>query len=149
MENKEFGEAAVEVLDILKHVDSEDFKKIPAKFIGFLEENKSEYYICNLDHSKKIEEMELKPKTEALLGYIYLNYWSDDAGKKDFEQRLRENEEIVQNELLYGFTDDMFNQEYNEEPKVETNEEYLPKTYKKESIISKLVGMLRNVFRRK
>ena len=36
MESKEFGEAAVEVLDILKHVESEDLKKIPLEFITFL-----------------------------------------------------------------------------------------------------------------
>ena len=53
-----YSEAAVEVLDILKHTRKEDVNKIPKKFIEFLENNKSKTYIANLDHTKTIKEME-------------------------------------------------------------------------------------------
>ena len=62
-----YSEAAVEVLDILNHTRKEDVSRIPKKFMEFLENNKSKTYISNLDHSKSIKEMNLKPKTEALL----------------------------------------------------------------------------------
>lgn len=148
MISKEYSEAVVEVLDILKHVDSQNVKKIPTKFIKFLEENKSEDYICNLDHTKKIKEMELKPKTEAILGLIYLKYWADEEGKKRFEQRMKENEEFFENELKKDFDKDIFKEENNRDIKNEIIEENLPKEYTKVSFISNLFNKIKNIFRR-
>lgn len=146
MVNKEYSEAAVEVLDILRHVDSENVKKIPTKFIEFLEENKSKEYKCNLDHSKKIKEMELKPKTEAILGFIYLKYWADEEGKKKFEQRMEENEKFFENELKQDFDNNMFQQNIVEEQR-ETDNNLLAEC-KKESFISKVVNKIRKYLRR-
>ena len=146
MVSKEYSEAAVEVLDILKHVDSENIKKIPTKFIEFLEENKSKEYECNLDHSKKIKEMELKPKTEAILGFIYLKYWADEDGKKRFEQRMNENEQFFENELKQDFNNAMFQQNNILEQKDIDNN--LPTECKKVSFISKLIEKIKYIFRR-
>ena len=147
MVSKEYSEAAVEVLDILNHVDSENVKKIPTKFIDFLEKNKSKEYECNLDHSKKIKEMELKPKTEAILGFIYLKYWADEEGKKKFEQKLRENEQFFENELKQGFDKAIFKQSNMDTPKETINENLLAEC-KKVSFISSLMEKIKNIFRR-
>jgi len=147
MVSKEYSEAAVEVLDILKHVDSENVKKIPAKFIEFLEDNKSKDYECKLDHSKTIKEMELKPKTEAILGFIYLKYWADEDGKKKFEQRMKENEQFFESELRQDFNKDIFHQNNVEEQK-EIIEENLPTKCKKNGFIFKLVDIIRSILGR-
>ena len=52
MFNNEYGEAAVEVLDILDNTNKTDVDKIPSNFIKFLVDNASEDYKVNLDHSK-------------------------------------------------------------------------------------------------
>ena len=62
MFSNEYGEAAVEVLDILDNTNKADVKKIPTSFIKFLVEIASEDYKVNLDHSKLISEMNLKIK---------------------------------------------------------------------------------------
>lgn len=147
MVSKEYSEAAVEVLDILKHVDSENVKKIPIKFIEFLEENKSKEYVCDLDHSKKIKELQLKPKTEAILGFIYLRYWADEEGKKRFEQRMKENEKFFESELKQDFDKDVFKQSSVGEQK-EFIEENLPVECKKVSFIYKLIEKIKGIFRR-
>lgn len=49
-----YSEAAVEVLDILKHTREEDVNKIPKKFIEFLENNKSKTYIADLDRKSVV-----------------------------------------------------------------------------------------------
>jgi len=147
MVSKEYSEAAVEVLDILKHVDAENIKKIPVKFIEFLEANKSKEYVCNLDHSKKIKEMQLKPKTEAILGFIYLKYWANEEGRKKFEQRMKENEKFFENELKQDFDKAIFKQN-NSEEKEHMVKENLPTECKKAGFMSKLVEKIKKIFRR-
>ena len=74
MVSRAYSEAATEVLEILSNTRKEELKKIPKKFLKFLSENSSKTYMPDFDRSKPIKELNLKPKTEALLGIIYLNY---------------------------------------------------------------------------
>ena len=68
MFRNEYGEAAVEVLDILDNTNKEDVAKIPSSFIKFLVDNASEDYVVNFDHSKPISELNIKEKTKEILG---------------------------------------------------------------------------------
>lgn len=94
-----YSEAVAEVLDILSHTSKDDLEKIPIKFINFLEKNKSKTYKAELDYSKNINEIKLKSKTKAMLGLIYMNYWADEEEKKNFKQKIRENEIKYQAEM--------------------------------------------------
>ena len=75
MLNQRYAEASVEVLDILEHMNTNDLAKVSNKFIDFLKENASKDYICNLDYSKKLNDMELKKETRGLLALMYEKYW--------------------------------------------------------------------------
>lgn len=92
MFKNEYGEAAVEVLDILDNTDKEDVKKIPYSFIKFLVDNASEDYKVNLDHSKPICELNIKEKTKEILGTIYINWWCDNNQKEKFKKLIEEQE---------------------------------------------------------
>ena len=81
MFSNEYGEAAVEVLDILDNTNKTDVDKIPSNFIKFLVDNASEDYKANLNHSKLICEMNLKEETKEILGVIYINWWCDKKDK--------------------------------------------------------------------
>lgn len=139
-----FGEAAVEVLDILEHTQESDVKKIPENFIKFLKENSSKTYNVEFDYSKPISEMNLKPKTEALLGIIYLKYWADEKGKKEFQEKLDKNEEIYikQAEEQYN-SDNLF--ENNKSKEIDNTN--LPQVVKKESFIKKIINKLKSIFK--
>lgn len=106
MNRLDFSESITETLDILNHIDKSYIDKIPKKFKDFLEENKSDNYIPNLDHSKKITEMKLQEKTKDLLAIIYLNYWCDAEQKKDYLNILKQNEEKYQIELKEKYNPD-------------------------------------------
>ena len=92
--NAQYSEAAVEVLDILNYTRKADVDKIPKNFIEFLREQSSKTYKSSIDHSKPLKEANLKSKTKALLGLIYLNYWSNDDEKREFKLKLKENVSI-------------------------------------------------------
>ncbi len=95
----EYGEAAVEVLDILDNTNKTDVDKIPSNFIKFLVDNASEDYKVNLDHSKLISEMNLKEKTKEILGVIYINWWCDKKDKEDYTKQIKELEIKRQEEI--------------------------------------------------
>ena len=99
MFNNEYGEAAVEVLDILDNTNKTDVDKIPSNFIKFLVDNASEDYKVNLDHSKLISEMNLKEKTKEILGVIYINWWCDKKDKEDYTKQIKELEIKRQEEI--------------------------------------------------
>ena len=144
-----YSEAAVEVLDILKHTRKEDVNKIPKKFIEFLENNKSKTYIANLDNTKTIKEMELKPKTQALLGLIYLKYWANEEEKLEFRKKARENEFNYQKELNEKYNpDNLFK---NKEKIIVSDDNKTNMTLqkvKKETFIQRIIQKIKEIFRR-
>ena len=99
MFSNEYGEAAVEVLDILDNTNKSDVDKIPSNFIKFLVDNASEDYKVNLDHSKLISEMNLKEKTKEILGVIYINWWCDQKDKENYTKQIKELEMKRQTEI--------------------------------------------------
>ena len=147
MVSVEYSEAAVEVLDVLRHTRESDVEKIPKKFIKFLEENSSKTYEPNLDHSKSIKEMGLKQKTQDILGVIYLKYWADEQGKIEFEAKIKENEKKYQQELKEKYNTDNLFKIKNKEDFVQVEEKQL-QVVQKETFIQKIINRIKNIFRR-
>ena len=80
-------------------MDKTYIDKIPKKFIEFLENNKSANYISNLNHSKKINEMNVKEKTKDILAIIYMMYWCNSEKKSNYAKLLKHNNDKHQQEL--------------------------------------------------
>ena len=143
MVSVKYSEAAVEVLDILKYTREEDVKKIPKKFMEFLEENKSKSYISNLDYTKDIKDIKLKPETEAILGLIYMKYWANEEEKIKFEDKIKNNEKAYQEELNAKYNvENLFKQKEVE------NKNDLPIVIKQKSFLQKIIDKIKNIFRR-
>ena len=102
----ELNESFSETLDILNHMEKTYIDKIPRKFIEFLNNNKSNNYVSNLDHSKKINEMKLKEKTKDIIATIYMNYWCNSEQKANYNNLLQQNEKKYQKELKEKYNPD-------------------------------------------
>lgn len=143
----EFSEGITETLDILDHMNVSDVSKISKKFMDFLERNKSKDYVPNLDHSKKLYEMNLKEKTKAILATIYLNYWCNDEQKEEYKKILKENEVKYQKELREKYsTDNIFkknNIESKEESVIQDNVAIMEY---KESVFKKIINKIKKIF---
>lgn len=112
MVSQEYRESIVEVLEILKYSDNEIVEKIPKTLLAFWKKNQSATYQPNIDHKKKIQEMELKPKTRAILTMLYINYLCDKKEKKKMIFTLKKNEQIYQNDLKEKYNvDQLFKKE--------------------------------------
>lgn len=147
MKSQKYSKASVEVLDILKHTKKEDVEKVPKEFIDFLEENRLEEYESNLDHTKQIQEMDLGPETQNVLGYIYLKYWADQQAKESFRAKIRELEIAHQEELREKYNpDDIFKKREETTKKVEDTK--LPEIIQKQTFIQKIINAIKRFFRR-
>jgi len=140
-----YSEAVAEVLDILEHTKKEDVEKIPKSFMDYLEENKSKDYVPDLDHSKSIKDLGIKPKTAALLGMIYIKYWADAKEKEEFLKKANENEKLFQEELREKYNpNDIFKVKNNTNKEVIKNEN-LPMVQKENvNIFMKIWNKLKN-----
>ena len=142
MESIEYGEAAIEVLDILKHTRKSDVEKISKEFIDFLKEISSETYKPELDHTKPIKEMGLQQKTQDILGIIYFKYWANEQEKKEFIAKLNKNEKKYQEEINRKYNVDVF------ATKTKHVEEVQIAVIQKENFIQKIINKIKNIFRR-
>lgn len=142
----DYSEATVEVLDILRHTKKEDVEKIPKEFITFLKENSSKTYIAKLDYTKKVDEMELRPKTQALLGLIYMKYWADEEGKKKFIEKIKKNEQTYREVLDNDYSLEKIFKKQEKIPEQKHEETMLVET--KDNIIQKIIKKIKNIFRR-
>lgn len=145
--DNDYGEAAVEVLDILEHTKKEDVDKISKKFINFLKEQSSKTYQPNLDYTKQFFDMELHPKTYALLGIIYLKYWGNEEEKEIFQKQLQENEKQYQKELTEKYSiDNLFDKRQTNIMESINEQTQLPEIIHKENFIQKIINKIRKIF---
>ena len=110
MVSVEYSEAITETLDILNHTRKEDVEKISSKFMEFLNANASKTYKPELDHTKKIKDMQLKSKTKAILAIIYKKFWCNSEQQEQFNRVLKENENkyLVRVTSAAGFIPSVF-----------------------------------------
>ncbi len=87
----EYSEAAVEVLDILQHTNKYDLKKIPKSFIKFLIKISSKTYKVEFDHTKPMNQLNLKDETKDILGFIYITWWCGEKEKDEYKRCIKDN----------------------------------------------------------
>ncbi len=144
MVSVEYSEAITETLDILKHTRKEDVDKISSKFMDFLNANASKTYKPELDHTKKIKDMQLKRKTKAILAIIYKKFWCNSEKQEQFNRVLKENEIKREKELREKYNpDNLFK---DRKPKIETVDNSVAMVEYKESFFTKLITKLKNIF---
>jgi len=77
MLSRAYRKACTEVLDILEHTRKEDVAKISSSFMKYLRLNSDKMYKPNLDHSKRIKDMNLRKETLGLLTIICKKFWGN------------------------------------------------------------------------
>lgn len=146
-----YSEAVTEVLDILKHMEESYISKVPKKFMEFLEKNKSKDYNPNFDHSKKLNELNLKEKTKDILAIIYMNYWCDENKKIEYKKLLNENEKIYQDEIREKYNPDIIFKKKEEKVQdiQKSDFENLPiEVQKDESFFRKIINFIKNIIKK-
>ena len=143
MVSVEYSEAAVEVLGILEYLEDIDKNKIPNEIIEFLENNKSNTYNPEINYWDEIENLNLKQKTRQILAGIYIDYLSSEEEKKEYINKLKQNE-IKNQEILkekYNVDDIFKKNEISKEQVVELT------IVKEEKWFVKIINKIKEIFK--
>lgn len=152
--NLEYREAAGEVLKVLEHTEEGLINKIPKKLIEFWQRNASIESDFKVDTSKRLKELNLKPKSKALIAMIYRNYWCNAEQRKEYDKILKENEEKFQEEARQKYNpDDIFKPiEKQHEVQIDEYESEMESVSNivpyKESIFTKIIQKIKSIFQR-
>lgn len=151
MITKELSEAAVEFNCILKYSSKEIIKKIPIKFLDFINKIESKTYKFEYDQSKSLNEQNLKPETRGLIALVYQDYICNDEERKEYMQK---------SQLFANQMEKLKREKYNPDNIFKNKKSYLTSIennistetamieYKEKSLIQKLFDKIKNLFKR-
>ena len=149
----EYRQSLTELNTIIHYMDIEYLKKLPQKFIEFINSNMDKDYIPNIDKNTPINEQNLKNDTKVLLSLLYRNYWCDRekkitliqedlVAKNNYEKKLREKynpDNIFKNKSNVA---EMNIESTNEEKHTELIE------YKEQKWYQKIFAKILSIFKR-
>lgn len=90
MIDSKYQDAFKEVWEILQNTDEELIKKIPNKFMDFLQNNMNKDYETNIKFDTPIDKQPLLKETEAVLSLIYRSYWATEEEKTELAKKDKE-----------------------------------------------------------
>ena len=147
MSEIEYSEAAVEVLDILNHINKEEVAKIPQSFIKFLTNISSKSYKAKFNYEQPINGFNLRKQTKELLGFIYITWWCDKEENEKYKNIIHKNnmkrEKIKE---IYNVNDIFKNKKENKMIKNENVMEKKIVEYNKENIFKKYLNKILSLF---
>lgn len=141
-----YKQAFAETLEVLKNTEQSIVKKIPQKFLDFLEENKDINYFVNIDFTKSNWEEDIKQETQAILALIYRDYIVSEEKKKQLIKEEQEENLKIENDLREMYNPDNIFQNKKEEKVVESTN--LPIEIKKETLFKRLISFIKGLFKK-
>ena len=143
----EYKRSLTELNSILNYMNVEHIKKIPAKFIDFINKNMDKDYIPNIDKNVPINQQELKKDTKILLSLIYRNYWCDSETKQDLLHQDLIDKKHFEQEMLEKYNpDNLFRNKQKEVENVKTDTENILIEPYKESFLKKIISKIKLFF---
>ena len=143
------SEVYVDISIIIKMMPIEMREKISKSFINFIEKNKSNNYVSNINPKIPIREQNIRKETKEMLGIIYRDYLCSNEERnkllKQEEQEIKQYEEELRQK--YDPNDIFKNKqkEYNyEKEKVNV----AMAEYKKETLIEKILKFFKSRFKK-
>lgn len=94
-----FNMACTEILEILKYLPEEDYKKIPKDEIDFFNQNNDKNYNFKFNEALTFEEQSILPETQSIIVKLYRDYFCTNEQKIALDRILQINNEINKNDL--------------------------------------------------
>lgn len=149
----EYRQSLTELNTIIHYMDIEYLKKLPQKFIEFINSNMDKDYIPNIDKNTPINEQNLKKDTKILLSLLYRNYWCDREKKIALVQEDLVAKNNYEKEIREKYNpDNIFKNKSNvaemdiEPPKEEKHTELVE--YKEQKWYQKIFAKILSIFKR-
>lgn len=136
----QYANAYTEVLEILKYISIDDYKKIPKDKIILFETNSNKSYKFEYNPEKTLEEQGVSEIGKTIIAILFRDYW---ATINQREKIIAKEKYDMQIKECYN-SDNLFeNKRKNNEIKKET-ENTLPIEVKKKNILVKVIEYIKN-----
>lgn len=104
-----YANAYSEVLEILKYIPVEDYKKIPKSKIELFERNANKDYIFKYDSEKTLQEQNVSKIARGVIAILFRDYWATDKQREKIIRKQNYDRQKLEEEKrkLYN-PDNMF-----------------------------------------
>lgn len=133
---EEYSKAYVEVLEIIKALSAEEYKRIPKERIEIYEKYKDENYKFELDLNKKLDQ-QISTKTKAIISNLFVKFIST---KEDRQKIIENDKRVYWEKELNKKSAIKLNPLFEDKKKTETVEE------NKNEIIQYKNGLFKRIF---
>lgn len=144
----EHKNAYSEILEILKYVSEEDYKKIPKEKINIFQKysNKDNTFKYNPD--KTLDEQNVSKIAKVIIGILFRDYWATDEQRSLIQQKQNLDAKILEekNRQKYDINNIFEKRKFRSETKNLNNE--LPIENKKDSFFKKIITLIKNTFKK-
>ena len=97
--DEKYANAYVEVLEILKYVDKQDYDKIPHDEIALLEEYANKNYSFSYNPEKSLDEQNTSETAKIIIALLFLDYWANQTQKQKINAFLQtKKDEFIEKE---------------------------------------------------
>lgn len=139
------SEIYTDISIIISMMPVEMKNKINNDFINFIENNKSENYISNINPKIPIKKQNIRKETKEMMGIIYRDYLCSNERRKELIEK--ENHEIKKYEEIIREKYNIDNLFKSRATKVETLENPVTMVEYKESIFTKIKNWFIRIFK--
>lgn len=144
MENIEYAIAYSEVLEILKHIPLQDYKKIPEDKIKLFKENAKKDYEFEYNPNISLKEQNVSKRGRAIIAILFRDYWATDIQRqKIINKQKKDRLELEEVKKQKYNTDVLFT---NKETKTSISGNSVSMVEYKESVFIKIKNWFKRTF---
>ena len=133
-----------EVYDILMHLETKLFRKIPQKFIDMIKENRDTGYKVSIDYTKDINQQELLKETRVILSLIYRDYLCSSEKREELRNADRIELEKFEYEMREKYNPDNIFKNNKETEQIQD----LPIEIKKDNLIQRVINYIKDYLKK-
>ena len=148
MVNLEYANAYSEVLEILKFIPKEDYKKIPQNKIELFNTNCNKEYEFVYNPEKTLDEQNVSKRAKAIIGLLFRDYWATEVQREKIIRKQKNDRLILeeQKKTLYDVDNIFKNRNISNEKEVK--EEVKEMVVYKENFITKFLKRIKKLLKK-
>ena len=148
--SEKYKNAFTETNIILKHLNKNDYNKIPKDVIVAIENNQNENYMFKLNSDLDLSKQELLPETRALLFNIFRDYFTTDSQKERMKKHQQKERERINEIKQEKYPSNIFsNKQIVEDNGASQKANCSLVCQKRASVISKIIDKIKRILFRK
>lgn len=140
--------AYMEVLEILKHIPVNNYRKIPEERLRLFEKYAKKDINFHYNASQTLDEQNVSEKAKILIAILFRDYWASDEQRQKILASEKAYQTKIEEEKRNKYNPDNIFIRTNQKYKIDTNiaQNNVSMIEYKESILKKIIYKLKNIF---